>query len=174
MATATCEIRLIGDTEAEGDNNPVTVLAATSLPATTEPGLLADPAFSATILAGTPWPTSSPALLTIEFRFIINQAGLGGFWVDNVRTGGFVPPGCNVPFGDTDADGDMDLTDYSVFQLCYTGSATGIPVDPAYCSCFDRNGDQKIEQIDFNAFVACSSRDGVDVDTGNPPLGCTP
>ncbi len=174
MTTATCEIRLIGDTEVEGDLNPSTVLGTISIPATTEPGLVTDPSFNALIPAGTTWPTTGPALLTIEFRFIINQAGLGGFWVDNVRTGPFVPPGCNTPFGDVDGDDDMDLNDYSVFQRCYTGAAGTIPVDPLYCSCFDRNGDLKIEQVDFNAFVACATRDGVAVDTINPPPGCDP
>jgi cytochrome c peroxidase len=55
----------------------------------------------------------------------------------------------SVP-GDCDGDGDVDLVDFSAFQLCFTGSSAG-PVDSAcVCSDFDRDGD--VDLADFGAF----------------------
>ncbi len=75
---------------------------------------------------------------------------------------------CNDPFADTDGDGDVDGDDFGVIQRCITGSGPGnppIPNDPVYCACFDRNGDQDIDQADVGTqgspppgtFEACAS-----------------
>jgi len=74
---------------------------------------------------------------------------------------------CNDPFADADADGDVDQTDFAVFQLCYTGSGQGpVPTTPEYCKCLDVDGaggqpDNDIDQGDFNKFEACASGPGI-------------
>ncbi|MGQ9650170.1 MAG: IPT/TIG domain-containing protein [Phycisphaerae bacterium] len=74
---------------------------------------------------------------------------------------------CNDPFADVDGDGDVDQTDFAVFQLCYTGSGQGpVPTTPHYCKCLDVDGaggqpDDDIDQGDFNKFEACASGPGI-------------
>ena len=54
----------------------------------------------------------------------------------------------------------MDLVDFGNFQRCYTGTGTQIPLDLAYCLCFDvapSGGDGSIDHEDFLAFDACVS-----------------
>jgi hypothetical protein len=75
----------------------------------------------------------------------------------------FVVP-CNVPFADADDDGDVDGDDFGIFQRCYTGAANPpIPAAPEYCTCFDRNGDDDVDQDDlgttgvFDTFENCAS-----------------
>ncbi len=76
---------------------------------------------------------------------------------------------CIHPWGawaDTDHDGDVDLNDFAVFQLCYTGSDLGpIPATPEYCACMDRGDnnpfddqpdfDGDIDAADLTAFTNC-------------------
>jgi hypothetical protein len=52
--------------------------------------------------------------------------------------------------GDFDADGDVDLVDFSAFQLCFTGSGGG-PVGPE-CEPGDTDGDGDVDLIDFGEF----------------------
>jgi hypothetical protein len=51
--------------------------------------------------------------------------------------------------GDCDGDGDLDLTDFGQFQLCFTGP--GGTAGPE-CACADFDGDNDIDLADFNAF----------------------
>ncbi len=55
-----------------------------------------------------------------------------------------------VPYGDGDfdADGDIDLTDFALFQACYAQSAT-----PG-CEPANITGDRFIDDNDLAAFVA--------------------
>jgi hypothetical protein len=61
---------------------------------------------------------------------------------------------CPVPFGDLDVDGDMDMTDFARLQRCLGPVTQG-------CACFDKNGDDTIDQQDVGAFAGCSSGPGV-------------
>ena len=66
----------------------------------------------------------------------------GGFW-SGATTG--TP---SVP-GDCDADGDVDLTDYSEFESCLGG-----PVAPSLpdCECFDFDVDSDVDLRDLAEF----------------------
>jgi hypothetical protein len=64
---------------------------------------------------------------------------------------------------DGDCDGDIDLTDFANFQLCYNPGGP-ILTTPANCACFDTAAPaNEIDKLDFDAFVNCAqgSRDGV-------------
>lgn len=61
--------------------------------------------------------------------------------------------GCNWPFADADADGDVDQTDFGIFQTCFTITGAVLP-EPA-CHCFDRAGDEYIDAADLEQFMNC-------------------
>ncbi len=66
-------------------------------------------------------------------------------------------PACPRPFADADPDGDVDQSDFGIFQRCYSGPIhEGPPADPA-CYCFDRDGDDDVDGDDFTAFMDCVS-----------------
>ncbi|MBI4579627.1 MAG: hypothetical protein HY718_08000 [Planctomycetes bacterium] len=74
---------------------------------------------------------------------------------------------CHEPFADTDDDGDVDMVDFALWQLCVT--ATGpIPAEPAYCQCLDRDdggaGDGDIDLNDLQKFMECGSGAAVPAD----------
>jgi hypothetical protein len=78
---------------------------------------------------------------------------------------------CNEPFADTDADGDVDQSDFAVLQQCYSGSGNSYPEDLPYCRCLDRpetgnpqQPDGDIDMNDVSAFEACASGPGVAAD----------
>jgi hypothetical protein len=145
--------------------------------------LVGDPSYNAFIPAGTAWQTTNPALLTVELRMTTTGPGwtdlpssdpdydwlrFHAFWVDNVRTGSFIPLPCgnNDPWFDADDDGDVDQEDFGVLQSCITGVGGGIPPLPTYCACFDLHmgpggGDGDIAQSDVTAFENCASGPGV-------------
>lgn len=56
-------------------------------------------------------------------------------------------------WADGDGDGDVDLTDFSLFQLCFAG-----PNRPPASNCVvdvDFDNDQDVDLMDFGAFQAC-------------------
>ena len=57
-----------------------------------------------------------------------------------------------VPPGDCDADGDVDLADFLVFQECFTGSGSGAAMPG--CGCSDFDGDRDVDLGDLIAFQA--------------------
>jgi hypothetical protein len=67
---------------------------------------------------------------------------------------------CKSPFADADGDQDVDMDDFGVFQTCYSGSDPR-PSTPAYCFCFDRDTNSRIDETDFAAFTACATGAGV-------------
>lgn len=78
-----------------------------------------------------------------------NSRQIAGFGLKNGVTRAFVL----TPIfpGDCDADGDIDLTDFASFQLCFTGpSGPGGAGDDCRCSDFDNDGD--VDLSDFSAF----------------------
>ncbi len=97
-------------------------------------------------------------------------ATAGGSWQGPFTACGVVPC-CPDPSSDYDFDGDVDSTDFSTFQLCYTGSGAGsLPGTPVDCSCFDRpeagfpNGDLDVDELDFDVFNLCASGPAVPAD----------
>jgi len=58
----------------------------------------------------------------------------GGFWFE-------------IPPGDCEDDGDVDLTDYDAFESCLTGPGGGPPA--TNCRCFDVNRSATIDLADF-------------------------
>jgi len=83
----------------------------------------------------------------------------------------YVNPCNTLVFADVDEDADVDQDDFGAFQRCYTGDGGAIPVDPAYCECFDRReeggqpgSDGQIDAFDYDAFEDCASGPGVTAD----------
>lgn len=69
---------------------------------------------------------------------------------------------CHQPFADADEDGDVDLSDFGVWQTCFTGFNVGpVSPPPSYCTCFDRLNDNDLDQEDLVAFLDCFSGPGV-------------
>lgn len=58
----------------------------------------------------------------------------GGFWIE-------------IPPGDCEDDGDVDLFDYDQFRKCMTGPDRELPSES--CLCFDVNGSRTIDLRDF-------------------------
>ncbi len=63
----------------------------------------------------------------------------GGFWFE-------------VPPGDCEDDGDVDLADYDQFESCLTGPAGGPPATECRCFDVDRNG-----VVDLSDFAVIQS-----------------
>lgn len=87
-------------------------------------------------------------------------AHVTGFWVTSidgtVSFFSFFP--CNRPFADADADRDVDMDDFGVFQRCFTGTAGSLPAVPESgysCTCFDRDDANGVDATDLAAFEAC-------------------
>ena len=59
---------------------------------------------------------------------------------------------------DQDQDGDVDQSDFGLFQACMSGPDTSIP---AGCTAADLDGDHDVDQDDFAAFPACMAGNGV-------------
>ncbi|HNQ24525.1 MAG TPA: hypothetical protein PKK06_15680 [Phycisphaerae bacterium] len=55
-------------------------------------------------------------------------------------------------YGDFDSDGDVDLVDYTVFQICYEVSGPGVPTVPG-CLVFDGNEDGVVDLVDTAEFT---------------------
>jgi hypothetical protein len=116
--------------------------------------------------------------ITIELYFYTKAQGdgiPGPDWgspssvvVDNIVLYGI--SGCNVPFADTDGDGDVDGDDFGQLQLCLTGSGYG-GVLPEECLCLDHVQDGSIDQADRSAFEDCAT--GPDIlHATNPNPNC--
>lgn len=80
-----------------------------------------------------------------------------------------LPNCCNTPFADAEGNGtglgagdsDVDQADFAMFQLCFRGPGAGVPEEPAYCHCFDREnggaGDGDVDLDDLTIFLNCVS-----------------
>ncbi len=72
---------------------------------------------------------------------------------------------CPTPFADADEDGDVDQTDFSFFQSCYSGPGP-FALD-GLCECFDRDaggaGDDDVDSDDWTAFEQCATGPGIPV-----------
>ncbi|HPD31865.1 MAG TPA: hypothetical protein PLL20_17875 [Phycisphaerae bacterium] len=72
---------------------------------------------------------------------------------------------CPTPFADIDEDGDVDQTDFSFFQACYTGP--GAFALDGICKCFDVTDsagsglDSAVDGNDLARFERCGSGPGV-------------
>jgi hypothetical protein len=97
-------------------------------------------------------------VITTEEEWPPDSRGLGVIWYEN--------PGRSVPAppsADFDRDGDVDLTDFALFQLCFNGP--NLPPGH-YCSVradFDDDGD--VDLTDFAVFQGCFNGP-------NRPLAC--
>jgi len=132
-------------------------------------GLVRDEMFSAMVPAGYVYQ-SDPPTLTIslvlesmpgdicpEFECGYPLA-LKAFHVDNVRNSFEPGPACHTPGQDVDGDGDVDVTDFGVFQLCFNGSSqpwSEFPGSDDKCPCMDADGDGDVDVNDFATFQSC-------------------
>ena len=69
----------------------------------------------------------------------------------------------NIP-GDLDRDGDVDLSDFGLFQTCMTGSS--VPQDDPQCDGAKLNGDAVVNFSDLLIFRQCMSGAGILGDAG--------
>jgi hypothetical protein len=157
----TTKIRLLDGTETDVEQ----VLAETVLPSEFEVsddmGLIMSPDYNAVIPPGTQY-LSEPPLLTIAFEFTTSGAGINtqyGFWVDNVRSGGFIPPTClgRTIWADNNDDGAVDMRDFADLQACLTSGTTTLSALTPDCACFDRNFDEQITDPDMVEFIKCAT-----------------
>jgi hypothetical protein len=63
-------------------------------------------------------------------------------------------PACGLVFADRDADGDVDMVDFAMFQRCLT---TGGGTYATECVCLDHNFNGTIDENDLTSFAACAS-----------------
>lgn len=109
---------------------------------------------------------------TSEFMTVVWElSGGGGEPAASHADGFYLESNCNVPFADTDADGDVDHEDFAFFQACHTGADGVIPSDPIYCSCLEVEGvptapDGDIDPSDLAIFEGCASGPGIPADPG--------
>jgi hypothetical protein len=67
-------------------------------------------------------------------------------------------PACHTPPQDVNGDGDVDLTDFLVFQTCFNGPNrpyAGPPAVQGDCACLDADHDSDVDLTDFLAFQSC-------------------
>jgi hypothetical protein len=86
-------------------------------------------------------------------------AALGGTWAGSGTTCGqpnICSGICATPPIDGDCDGDADVDDFGIFQLCYNPGGP-VPVSPSQCACFDLDHNNTINQMDFALFELCAS-----------------
>lgn len=68
------------------------------------------------------------------------------------------------PLGmDIDEDGDVDQSDFGIFQVCYDPLAPTLPT-PSPCQCFDLDDDGVVGLNDFGLFQRCLSGPGLPAD----------
>ncbi len=68
---------------------------------------------------------------------------------------------CPTPFADADEDGDVDQSDFAVFQACYTGSPASGSITEN-CRCFNRHGgDDDVDELDLQEFEKCATGPGI-------------
>ena len=58
------------------------------------------------------------------------------------------------PQSDFDADGDVDLHDFSMFQPCFAGAGQPVPGWPTCAADADYDGDDDVDQTDLTSFEA--------------------
>lgn len=140
-------------------------------------GLVASPDFNAVVPQNSQYMTDPP-LLTIAIEFQTSGAGFNeyyGFYVDNVRSGPFVPPSCygRLIWADNNDDGMVDMLDFAELQTCLTQGVAGAQDLPLECICLDRNFDQRITEADVVEFVKCATGPAVPWTAEAAPL-CQP
>ncbi len=65
---------------------------------------------------------------------------------------------CTTPPQDADGDGDVDLSDFGMFQGCYNGPNrpwNPPPLDQQKCRCLDADNDNDVDLADFGVFQSC-------------------
>ncbi len=75
---------------------------------------------------------------------------------------------CPHIYGDTNADGSVDMTDFAVLQTCIT---TGGGMVTPSCACFDYNTDNMIGNADVQHFADCANGPGVPGDSSGSCAG---
>jgi hypothetical protein len=86
-------------------------------------------------------------------EFFASDVNVQGTRTDNFRA--FVDPWRGGIAGDMDVDGDVDLSDFGAFQICYTGNGN-VQTDPL-CAGAKLDGDGDVDDSDFAVFQSCLS-----------------
>lgn len=145
---------------------------------TLKDGLLSQPDSQAIKqVAGTRGPDGNPVLyvITAEIENPGTQNRLMMVTDTGTGTDAFVPlqtappytifrgvalaPPCGTTRQDVDGDGDVDVADFAVFQVCFNGPGNPYsnPPGPAgqSCMCFDEDRDLDVDVNDFAVFQVC-------------------
>jgi hypothetical protein len=85
----------------------------------------------------------------VRFRNIADVGPNDDWFVDDVCIGQIIPP----HLADFDTDGDVDLTDYGFFHLCFNGPNK--PPTLQTCDLADFDGDGDVDLSDFGVFLSC-------------------
>lgn len=65
---------------------------------------------------------------------------------------------CPQLYGDSDGDGDVDMTDFGVLQACITTGLGGPgQVTDDACKCLDKESDNVIGEVEVERFIGCAS-----------------
>lgn len=64
---------------------------------------------------------------------------------------------CPLAWADSDRDGDIDATDFAMFQRCYTGESSALAPE---CACLDSDQNGVIDEEDLEAFIQCANGPG--------------
>lgn len=152
------------------------------------PGLVDDPELEGLIIAKQErLPNGGQLHFAEEFNgeFVATDSLMtiflkhGRMMSDNYRyvAAGFdnivITPACNVPFADTNTDGDVDQEDFGKFQECFSGDRQPLNSEDGYCTCLDRDLDGDVDQADFGAFQNCATGPGLIFDANVWP-DCVP
>jgi hypothetical protein len=116
---------------------------------------------SATIAPQSAWPTiitgptfsvsgSIAPIVAVVGEPIVGRSSISGMRLHvGAVPAWYAPPIIQIP-GDFDGDGDVDLVDFGIFQICFTGPGGSKPFSE--CSVFDCEGDQDVDLVDFACF----------------------
>ncbi|MBN1492378.1 MAG: hypothetical protein JXA69_20870 [Phycisphaerae bacterium] len=87
-------------------------------------------------------PESPDPYVSINWAPITRFFGEGTSWRTEI-----------IRYHDTDQDGDVDLSDFEVFQTCFNGPNR--PPRATNCDRVDEDQDGDVDQTDFAGFLAC-------------------
>lgn len=77
-------------------------------------------------------------------------------------------PCCPAIYGDTDGDGDVDLTDFAELQRCLTIGGGALVEE---CKCLDFNSSGSITSVDIEHFIQCANGPDIPGNSSSPCQG---
>lgn len=108
-------------------------------------------------------PLANPRADTATITFGLIDAGNDWWWaIDNVVVFALKPG--SDPAYDYDGDGDVDMADYGVFQVCYDPPNLLNAASPAECLRSDYEPNLRVNELDLERFIDCFSGPAIPAD----------